>query len=141
MNTTNKTKVLNHLNQYRDKSLTLGCEVREMGDIHKIIDRIGNSGYVSFLNGVDGSVETGYFKDEEILGHHATALTLLKALEGSTTHYWSMTTYGLLMSQLKKGVPTRWQNRGIKLPLQGNLTDLDENNPLWQAVLDVFNLE
>ena len=135
---TTKTKVLKILDKYRDMSLTMGCE---------FIDSLGSKGiimtvedtemYISMADNIEENepVDVEWFKEEmTVLGHPATPLTLLKALNGinEKVAIWSTWTDGMFISC---GV------NKIQIPDVTTLSEIPEEDKMWQAVLDVLIID
>ena len=128
---TNKQKVLKILEPHRDMSLTMGCEYKQNDNIFivdgvvKLVDAERNRPLYR-VERQNGKAVLTHF--DQILGHPATPLTLLKALG---EEYALECTTGVLLDD--KCLPT-----DIKIPLVSTLAEIPESDPLWQAVLDVL---
>lgn len=130
---TPKTKVLKILDKYRDMSQTFGCEFT-MNPRHDIIHKIAwetiGGEYVSANDG-----EEYMACEAHILGHPATPLTLLKALrigsiDGTIT--WSAMGHDFIVVD-----KAEWKE-SLTIPLTTTLSEIPEEDKMWQAVLDVL---
>ena len=158
----NKNKVLKILDKYRDMSLTMGCEVN-MIDIEYEVEMasqphidaifISKGKYHDYYIPKNDMSETFSMDNDEltlaranrvILGHPATPLTLLKALEANykpikgrreTRTFHINGTYTVAF------VDDIAQESGvyeIQIPDVTTLSEIPEEDKMWQAVLDVL---
>ena len=136
---TPKTKVLKILDQYRDMSLTRGCEIFK-GREAVVIDATEGDVYIkAYYKGaeVEDAVFTfKHFKEEDgvILGHPATPLVLLKAVQATLTDGYVMNYHTNEDGKLVM----RPENKLIDIPFVTNLSEIPESDEMWQAVLDVL---
>ena len=121
---TPKTKVLKILDKYRDMRLTMGCEVvTKYSSGSELKHRLTKD-----LLGA---------KFDEILGHPATPLVLLKALEqtGKGSYLDSIGTLVIFENEHDD------QPVQIQIPDVTTLEEIDESDPMWKQLVVVFNLD
>lgn len=150
---TSKQKVLDHLEPFRSKDLSLGCEVR--------VDDVNGEGYSIWVYigtpdthdnqttlwhckySTFATVEWGNFKLEDkthvIIGHPLTHADLLRAL-----HKSGFSNYNKIWMQFKDEpdyLHYEKNNTHVHIPLNyRHLEDIEDDHPMWQQLCKVFNL-
>ena len=147
----NKTKVLKILDKHRDMSLTAGCEVFVQNYITSVTIIKDKRGHVwtpesdepnmEFLGLAGSWVNFDENHIKEILGHPATPLTLLKALDKIYPEKYNvlLDCQGRLFrdnaGELEAIIVN---NKYVEIPLTTTLQEIPESDPMWQAVLEVL---
>ena len=138
-----KNKVIAHLDQYRDKTMSRGAVVQHshgLVAISQVIDGLLYSH--SFLHKTKEELED---KGWKIIGHPITHADLLRALRDTTCWtQWRMTLledkYQLNYHEVKvadRGSVTRM----IIIPLNyPNVEAIPSDHPMWEQLGKVFNL-
>ena len=134
-----KNKVIAHLDQYRDKTLSEGCKTSK-GRVFAVFESEGIYKYACRVSGSQWSQDTVsgqiYLKDQfEIIGHPITHADLLRALP--TARY--------LMNRLGR-LTYDTQNFGVRKPIctvplnYPNVEAIPSDHPMWEQLGKVFNL-
>ena len=140
---TPKTKVLKILDQYRDMRLTMGCEVKSLHNESTVIFAgLNKEGRVLIDNKKNNAfiyAKEWDIKDIEILGHPATPLVLLKAIQQADGH-WMMKTCGERIEyvDMTNFGNQHFKNKYIGIPDVTTLSEVPEEHKMWQAVLAVL---
>ena len=130
-----KDLVLKILDKHRDMSLTMGCDYEQNGNtfivdgVVKLIDAERNRPLYR-VERQNGKAVITHF--DKILGHPATPLTLLKALNGinEKVAIWSTWGDGMFISC---GV------NKIQIPDVTTLTELPHTHQLWTDLLPILS--
>ena len=147
---TPKPKVLKILDKYRDRNLAMGCEVNKEGTFYVANSDEYEQHWFCTPSKVAGGEDEVYYQDDiniddiKVLGHPATPLTLLKALEANykpikgrreTRTFHINGTYTVAF------VDDIAQESGvyeIQIPDVTTLSEIPGEHEMWQAVLDVL---
>lgn len=150
----NKQKVLEHLDEYRDITLTTGCRLMA-GKVEWQFLRKEESAlyedYMLSLNAVGCAGSRNFHQTEieekfTILGHPATLATLLKGLgniKGALTvdakvdnNGWEQAYFSVVIEIDKDTC----QSYGFFIPLVTNLQEIPAEDELWEALVNIFGL-
>ena len=126
----NKNKVLKILDKHRDMSLTMGGEVRIGALEMTIIQKINGSEFVWSTN--KGTILWSELEGQ-ILGHPATPLVLLKALEEVVDEVY--------ISGRGEVVYVNYGEEETlgTIPLTTTLTELPHTHKLWTDLLPILS--
>ena len=153
----NKQTALAFLDKYRDKTLSFGCKIYRTGACREFfISKVGSE--MCFVKENKHGKWMPFTVPEphgsqkfKILGHRATPLDLLRALEDAYRHsHVAITGTGEMIfdrvnSSNGRGwvyLPEEKNSERITIPITTrHLADLDENDPLWESLVAIFNLD
>ena len=137
----NKQTILKILDKHRDMSLTMGCEVEVNGytKVYKLVS--DQKGILELIDEWEEQRQHVNDYDCTVLGHPATPLTLLKALDSRKTRVLGTgETYGV-----DEIVPANtlllWHETGeaVLVPLTTTLTEIPHTHQLWTDLLPILS--